>query len=70
MDRSSRWNRSLSATAEVDSAWAAFIAKKRAEEVLNNRKADLNYAAAEAELAQAVAQLKTLSRKKKNPAHH
>ena len=48
----------------------AIEAKKRAEEVLNNRKADLNYAAAEAELAQAVAQLKTLSRKKKNPAHH
>lgn len=56
----------------------AIEAKKRAEEVLNNRKTDLNYdrktdlnyAAAEAELAQAVAQLKTLSRKKKNPAHH
>ena len=44
----------------------AIEAKKRAEEALKNRTADFNYAAAEAELAEAVAQLKTLKRKK----HH
>ena len=44
----------------------AIESKKRAEEALKTRSADFNYAAAEAELAQAVAQLKTINRKK----HH
>ena len=42
-------------------------AKRRAEEALENRSSDVNYATAEAELAQAVAQLQTLKRiRKKN----
>ena len=42
-------------------------AKRRAEEALMNRSADVNIATAEAELAQAVAQLQTLKRVRK---HH
>ena len=42
-------------------------AKRRAEEALENRSSDVNYATAEAELVQAVAQLQTLKRiRKKN----
>ena len=37
-------------------------AKRRAEEALKNREADVSYASAEAELAQAVAQLATIKR--------
>ena len=37
-------------------------ARKHAEEVLKNRDADVSYATAEAELAQAVAQLATIKR--------
>ena len=37
-------------------------AKRRAEEALRKRDADISYAAAEAELAQAVAQLATIKR--------
>jgi len=37
-------------------------AKKKAEEALANRKADMDYAAAEAELSQAIAQLDTIRR--------
>ena len=44
----------------------ALEAKKRAEEALANRNAEMDYAAAEAELAQAVAQLKAISRLKKS----
>lgn len=40
----------------------AVKAKKRAEEALRNRAADVSYASAEAELAQAMAQLKTIKR--------
>lgn len=44
----------------------ALEAKKRAEEALANSKAKMDYAAAEAELAQAIAQLHTISHMKKN----
>ena len=40
----------------------ALKARKRAEEALQNRKADVNYAAAEADLAQAIAQLQTIKK--------
>ena len=40
----------------------AIEAKRRAEEALKNRASDVNYASAEAELAQAVAQLKAIKR--------
>lgn len=43
----------------------ALEAKKNAEETLRNRKASIDYAAAEAELAQAIAQLATLERMRK-----
>jgi F-type H+-transporting ATPase subunit epsilon len=42
----------------------AVESKKRAEEMLANRKTELNYAAAEAELSQALAQLDTIRRMK------
>lgn len=44
----------------------AVKAKQHAEEALKNRSADVSYATAEAELAQALAQLKTI-RKIRNP---
>ena len=44
----------------------AMEAKKRAEEALANRQAEFDYAAAEAELAQAIAQLQTIQRLKKH----
>lgn len=44
----------------------ALEAKKRAEEALANRQAEMDYAAAEAELAQAVAQLQAIARLKKS----
>lgn len=53
---------------DIDEA-KAIEARKHAEEALKNRSTDFNYAAAEAELAQAVAQLKTIKRKK-HAAHH
>ena len=40
----------------------AIKAKQRAEEALQNRSVDVSYAAAEAELAQAIAQLQTIKR--------
>jgi F-type H+-transporting ATPase subunit epsilon len=40
----------------------ALEAKKRAEEALANRQAETNYASAEAELAQALAQLQAIRR--------
>ena len=45
----------------------AIDAKRRAEEALQTRSADVSYAAAEAELAQAIAQLQTI--KKQRPPH-
>ena len=44
----------------------ALEAKKRAEEALANRNAEMDYATAEAELAQAVAQLQAIARLKKH----
>ncbi|MGE5384330.1 MAG: F0F1 ATP synthase subunit epsilon [Betaproteobacteria bacterium] len=44
----------------------ALEAKRRAEEALANQKAEVDYAAAEAELAQAIAQLHTLQHLKKH----
>ena len=43
----------------------ALEAKKRAEEALANRQAEIDYAAAEAELAQAIAQLQAIQRLRK-----
>jgi len=48
---------------------AAIDAKKRAEEALANRNAEMDYAAAEAELAQAVAQLATIKRVRHSQPH-
>ena len=45
----------------------AIDAKRRAEEALQTRSADVSYAAAEAELAKAIAQLQTI--KKRPPPH-
>lgn len=50
--------------ADLDEA-KALEAKKRAEEALANRKAEIDYAAAEAELVQAIAQLQTIKRLRK-----
>src|SRR6185369_2629587 len=44
----------------------AIEAKQRAEEALKNRAADVSYAAAEAELAQAVAQLHAIKKVRKH----
>lgn len=46
---------------DVDEA-AALQAKERAEQALKDRKGDMEYARAQAELAEAVAQLQTLQR--------
>lgn len=46
---------------DLDEA-AALKAKERAEEALMSRQADIDYAHAQAELAQAVAQLRTIRR--------
>jgi len=43
----------------------ALEAKKRAEEALANRNAEMDYATAEAELAQAIAQLQTIQHLRK-----
>lgn len=53
--------------ADLDEA-KAVEAKKRAEEALANRRDGLNYAAAEAELSQAIAQLDTI-RKLRGRSH-
>ncbi|MCL2830895.1 MAG: F0F1 ATP synthase subunit epsilon [Betaproteobacteria bacterium] len=52
--------------ADIDEA-KALEAKKHAEDALRDRKSGVNYAAAEAELAQAIAQLRTIKRKNQ---HH
>ncbi len=44
---------------DIDEA-SALKAKERAEEAMRNRRSDMDYARAQAELAQAVAQLRTL----------
>jgi len=44
---------------DIDEA-SALKAKERAEEAMRNRQSDIDYAKAQAELAQAVAQLRTL----------
>jgi F-type H+-transporting ATPase subunit epsilon len=44
-------------------------AKRRAEEALKRRDADISYAAAEAELAQAMAQLATIKRVRHSQPH-
>lgn len=44
----------------------ALDAKKRAEEALANRKTEVDYAVAEGELAQAIAQLQTIQRLRKH----
>jgi F-type H+-transporting ATPase subunit epsilon len=49
---------------DLDEA-SALAAKQRAEEALADRKADLDYAKAQAELAEAVAQLHALQRLRK-----
>jgi F-type H+-transporting ATPase subunit epsilon len=46
---------------DIDEA-AALKAKERAEDALKNRQADIDYAKAQAELAEAVAQLRTLQK--------
>lgn len=50
---------------DIDEA-KALDAKRKAEEALANRKSEVDYAAAEAELAQAIAQLHTISHLKKH----
>ncbi|MFA7095608.1 MAG: F0F1 ATP synthase subunit epsilon [Gammaproteobacteria bacterium] len=49
---------------DLDEA-AALEAKRRAEEALANRQADFDYARAQAELAEAVAQLRAIERLRK-----
>ena len=49
---------------DVDEA-AALEAKQRAEQAMRDRKSDLDYAKAQAELAEAVAQLQTIQRLRK-----
>jgi F-type H+-transporting ATPase subunit epsilon len=46
---------------DLDEA-AAVKAKERAEEALRNRRTDIDYARAQAELAEAIAQLRTIQR--------
>lgn len=46
---------------DLDEA-AALKAKERAEEALRNRKADIDYARAQAELAEAIAQLRAIQK--------
>lgn len=53
--------------ADLDEA-KALEAKKRAEEALANRKGEMDFASAEAELAQAIAQLQAI-KKMKNAIH-
>jgi len=47
----------------------AIEAKREAEEAMKNRSSDIDYAAAQAELAEAVAQLHAISRMRKGSAH-
>ncbi|MCE1242288.1 F0F1 ATP synthase subunit epsilon [Oryzomicrobium sp.] len=54
--------------ADLDEA-KALEAKKAAEEALQNRSGNIDYAKAEAELAEAVAQLATIDKLRKRRAH-
>ena len=54
--------------ADIDEA-KALEAKRRAEEALKDRSAEMDYALAEAELAEAIAQLQTLDKLRKRAAH-
>lgn len=51
---------------DLDEA-AALKAKERAEEALRNRKMDIDYAKAQAELAEAIAQLRTIQKLREHP---
>lgn len=53
---------------DLDEA-AALEAKERAEKALQDKQADIDYALAEAELAEAIAQLQTIQRLKKQGRH-
>jgi len=54
--------------ADIDEA-KALEAKRSAEEALRNRSAEMDYAVAEAELAEAIAQLQTLDKLRRRSAH-
>ncbi len=54
--------------ADLDEA-RALEAKRAAEETMKNRTSDIDYAAAQAELAEAMAQLQTISRLRKGISH-
>ncbi len=54
---------------DVDEA-AALEAKQRAEQALKDRKSDIDYALAQAELAEAVAQLQTIQRLRSKSGGH
>ncbi len=54
--------------ADLDEA-RALEAKRAAEESMKNRTSDIDYAAAQAELAEAMAQLQTISRLRKGISH-
>lgn len=54
--------------ADLDEA-RALEAKRAAEEMMKNRTSDIDYAAAQAELAEAMAQLQTISRLRKGVSH-
>lgn len=53
---------------DIDEA-AALEAKRQAEEALSNRESAIDYAKAQAELAEAVAQLQTIQRLRKRAGH-
>lgn len=54
--------------ADLDEA-RALEAKRAAEEAMKNRISDIDYAAAQAELAEAIAQLHAISRMRKGSTH-
>jgi F-type H+-transporting ATPase subunit epsilon len=54
--------------ADLDEA-RALESKRAAEEAMKNRTSDIDYAAAQAELAEAMAQLQTISRLRKGITH-
>jgi F-type H+-transporting ATPase subunit epsilon len=54
--------------ADLDEA-RALEAKRAAEEAMKNRVSDIDYAAAQAELAEAIAQLHAISRMRKGSTH-
>lgn len=54
--------------ADLDEA-RALEAKRAAEEAMKNRTSDIDYAAAQAELAEAIAQLHAISRMRKGSTH-